>query len=189
MSNFKDFFDEPFNESLVHQVVVSYLANSRLAISSQKNRSEVSGGGKKPWKQKGTGRARAGTTRGPIWRGGGVTFAASADRVYSKKVHKKMYRAAMRSILSELNRESRLHKWDKNLPDCRTRSLVAMLGDFDSKSVLIVVDKFDSNLFLAARNLANVCVLEVSKLNPVSLVRYDHVLVSDGAALYLKEVL
>ena len=189
MSNFKDFFDEPFNESLVHQVVVSYLANSRSAISSQKSRSEVSGGGKKPWKQKGTGRARAGTTRGPIWRGGGVTFAASADRMYSKKVHKKMYRAAMRSILSELNRESRLRRWDRDLPDCRTRSLVSILDDFDLKSALIVVKSFDTNLFLAARNLVNVCVIEVSKLDPVSLMKYDDILVSDGAAIYLKEVL
>jgi large subunit ribosomal protein L4 len=127
-------FSKDFNESLVHQAVVSFMAGSRQGTSKQKTRSEVRGGGKKPYRQKGTGRARAGTIRSPLWRGGGVTFAASSDRVYSKKVHKKMYRAAMRSILSELNRGSRLHRWDRELPDCRTRTIDKTF-DFNVKNL------------------------------------------------------
>ena len=163
-------FGREYNEALVHQVVVSYLAGARQGTKAQKTRSEVQGGGKKPYRQKGTGRARAGTIRSPIWRGGGTTFAAKT-RDYSKKVNKKMYHGAMQAILSELARSSKLLVVEEFVIDSpKTKILVKKLKDLSLERVTIVVEKIDANLLLAARNVKNVDVVEVSELNPVSLV-------------------
>ena len=163
-------FGREYNEALVHQVVVSYLAGARQGTKAQKTRSEVQGGGKKPYRQKGTGRARAGTIRSPIWRGGGTTFAAKT-RDFSKKVNKKMYHGAMQAILSELARNSKLLVVEEFVVDSpKTKILVKKLKDLSLERVTIVVEKIDANLLLAARNIKNVDVVEVSELNPVSLV-------------------
>lgn len=163
-------FGREYNEALVHQVVVSYLAGARQGTKAQKTRSEVQGGGKKPYRQKGTGRARAGTIRSPIWRGGGTTFAAKT-RDFSKKVNKKMYHGAMQAILSELARNSKLLVVEEFVVDSpKTKILVKKLKDLSLERVTIVVEKIDGNLLLAARNIKNVDVVEVSELNPVSLV-------------------
>ena len=149
-------FGKDFNESLIHQVVVSYLAGARQGSAKQKNRSEVRGGGKKPYRQKGTGRARAGTIRSPLWRGGGVTFA-SRPRDFSKKVNKKMYRAAIRSIFSELLRQDRLVAIEKPvLEKPKTKEIAKLLKEFSLSKVLIITDELDINLYLSARNIPNV---------------------------------
>jgi large subunit ribosomal protein L4 len=149
-------FSKDFNESLVHQAVVSFMAGSRQGTSKQKTRSEVRGGGKKPYRQKGTGRARAGTIRSPLWRGGGVTFAAT-PRDYSKKINKKMYRAAIRSIFSELLRQGRLVAIEKPvLEKPKTKEIANFLKEFSLSKVLIITDELDVNLYLSARNIPNV---------------------------------
>ena len=176
-----DTFDKAFNESLVHQVVVTYMAGARQGTVKQKTRSEVSGGGRKPWRQKGTGRARAGTTRGPIWRSGGVTFA-STPRDYSKKINKKMYRGAIRCILSELLRQERLMVVDDFKVDShKTKGLVDKLTELELNNVLIVSDEVDKNLYLAARNLHKVDVLDVAGVDPVSLIGFEKVLMTEAA--------
>ncbi len=169
-------FAREFNESLVHQTVVTYLAGARQGSVKQKNRSEVRGGGRKPWRQKGTGRARAGTNRSPIWRSGGLTFAAR-PRDYSKKLNKKMYRRAMQCILSELIRQERLIVVDDFVLEThKTKDLVARLNEFELDSVLIVADQVEQNLYLAARNLHKVDVLDAQAIDPVSLIGFEKVL-------------
>ena len=173
-----DTFAKEFNESLVHQVVVTYMAGARQGTVKQKTRSEVRGGGKKPWRQKGTGRARAGTTRGPLWRSGGVTFAARPQD-HSKKINKKMYRGALRCIFSELVRQDRLLVVDDfKVDDHKTRGLVEKLSELELQNVLIISDEVDQNLYLAARNLHKVDVLEAAGIDPVSLIGFDNVLVT-----------
>ena len=182
-------FGQEFNEGLIHQVVVAYMAGARAGTHAQKNRSAVRGGGAKPWRQKGTGRARAGTSRGPIWRGGGVTFASS-NRDYSQKVNKKAYRVAIRSILSELVRKDRLviaDAFSMNAP--KTKELISKLGDMNLDQVLIIHHDPDENLYLAARNLSRVDVVDVATADPVSLVRFDKVLITVDALRQLEEKL
>ena len=182
-------FAKDFNETLIHQVVTAYMAGARAGSKAQKNRSAVSGGGAKPWRQKGTGRARAGTIRSPLWRGGGATFAAS-PRDYSQKVNRKAYRAAIRSILSELVRQERLIIVDKLAVDVpKTRELVKLLGSFGVEDVLIVADELDENTFLASRNLHKVGLCDVESIDPVSLLGYEKVLMTEGAAKKIEEKL
>ncbi len=182
-------FGGEFNETLVHQAVVAYMAGGRQGTRAQKTRSEVSGGGKKPWRQKGTGRARAGTIRSPIWRSGGVTFAAKPQD-HSQKLNKKMYRAALRSILAELVRSERLIVVeDFTVEAPKTKDLLAKLSGMGLTDVLIVSDAVDQNLYLAARNLPHVDVRDVQGSDPVSLIAYDKVLVTVSAVKKFEELL
>jgi large subunit ribosomal protein L4 len=182
-------FGRQFNEALVHQVVVAYMAAGRQGTKSLKTRAEVNGGGRKPFRQKGTGRARAGTIRSPIWRGGGQTFAAK-PRDYSQKVNKKMYRGAMQSILSELIRQERLVVTNDFAVEApKTKQVQTLLNDLDLENVLVVVEEVDSNLYLGARNLRNVEIIDVQGVNPVSLIGYQKVLFTVGALKQLEEVL
>lgn len=182
-----DTFDRPYNESLVHQVVTAYLAGGRAGTHAQKTRAQVRGGGIKPWRQKGTGRARAGTIRSPIWRTGGKTFAAvTAD--YSQKVNKKMYRAAMQVIVSQLVRQERLIVVETiAIAAPKTRELLDVLRGMDLNNVLIVTDAVDQNLYLAARNLYRVAVCDVAQIDPVSLVGFEKVLMTVNAVKKLEE--
>ena len=177
-------FSRPFNEALVHQVVVAYLAGGRAGTRAQKTRAEVSGGGAKPWRQKGTGRARAGSSRSPLWRGGGVTFAARPQD-HAQKVNRKMYRAAMRAIFSELLRQDRLQVVDKlEMADIKTKAMIAQLqslGLADRGRVLLVSEDVDLNLYLSSRNLRNVAISDVVGLDPVGLVGSDAVVMTAGA--------
>ena len=174
-------FGNDFNETLVHQAVVTYLAGSRQGSHKQKTRSEVRGGGKKPYAQKGTGRARAGTIRSPIWRGGGVTFAAT-PRDYSKKINKKMYRAAISSIFSELHRQDRLIAIEQpKLESPKTKEMCAFLKAFNLEKVLIILDEMDTNLYLSSRNIPHVEVVTVKEINPVILLRSEKVAVTPAA--------
>jgi len=180
-------FAKEYNETLVHQAVVAYMAAGRSGTKSQKNRSDVSGGGAKPWRQKGTGRARAGTSRGPIWRKGGVTFAAR-PRDYSKKLNKKMYRAAMCSIFSELARSGSLVVVDKlGVSEPKTKAMISRLNSLDVGNVLLVDVEEDKDVVLSARNIPNCEVLTVSGLNPVSLVSHDKVVMTSGAVAKVQE--
>ena len=174
-------FGKDFNETLVHQAVVTYLAGSRQGSHKQKTRSEVRGGGKKPYAQKGTGRARAGTIRSPIWRGGGVTFAAT-PRDYSKKINKKMYRAAISSIFSELHIQDRLIAIEQpKLESPKTKEMCAFLKAFNLEKVLIILDEMDTNLYLSSRNIPHVEVVTVKEINPVILLRSEKVAVTPAA--------
>lgn len=180
-------FGADFNEALVHQVVTAYLAGSRAGTKKQKNRAAVRGGGTKPWRQKGTGRARAGTIRSPIWVGGGRTFAAK-PRDFSQKVNKKMYRAAMRSVLSELIRQDRLVIVESlELKAPKTKLLADKLKKLDLKSVLILNEAFDENLYLAARNLPDVGICDVFAMDPVVLIRFEKVLITLPAIKLIEE--
>ena len=182
-------FGKEFNEALVHQVVTAYLAGGRQGTRAQKNRSQVSGGGKKPFRQKGTGRARAGTIRSPLWRSAGVTFAARPQD-HSQKVNRKMYRAAMRSILSELVRQERLVAVEEFTVDApKTKQLVAKLAELGLEKTLIVTEEVDANLHLAARNIPNVDVVDVAAADPVSLIAFDKVLVTVSALRKFEEKL
>jgi large subunit ribosomal protein L4 len=182
-------FGREFNEALIHQVVVAYAAGARQGSKAQKTRSEVSGGGKKPWRQKGTGRARAGTIRSPIWRSGGTTFAAK-PRSHDQKVNKKMYRGAMKSILSELVRQDRLVVVESFGVDApKTKDLVAKLKAMELNDVLIVTKELDENLFLASRNLHKVDARDVQGIDPVSLIAFEKVLMTADAVKQLEEVL
>lgn len=182
-------FGREFNEALVHQVVVAYAANARQGTRAQKTRSEVSGGGKKPWKQKGTGRARAGTIRSPLWRSGGVTFAAKTQD-HSQKVNRKMYRLALKSIFSELIRQERLIVVENfSVEQPKTKELVSKLNELNLKDVLIVTSEVTENLFLAARNLHKVDVRDVSGIDPVSLIASDKVLITSAAIKQVEEML
>ena len=182
-------FAREYNEALVHQVVTAFLSGARQGTRAQKTRSEVAGGGKKPWRQKGTGRARAGTIRSPIWRSGGVTLAAKPQD-HSQKVNRKMYRAAMRSILSELARTDRLmivEALDVEQP--KTKLLVETLKGYGVDNVLIVADNVDKNLYLASRNLHKVDVRDVEGADPVSLIAYDKVMITVEAVKKFEEAL
>ncbi|MEM1082177.1 MAG: 50S ribosomal protein L4 [Pseudomonadota bacterium] len=180
-------FGRDFSEPLVHQVVTAYLAGARAGTKAQKNRAAVAGGGRKPWKQKGTGNARAGTIRSPIWRSGGVTFAAQ-PRDHSQKVNRKMYRGAMAAILSELVRQDRLLVVDQfELGEPKTKLLAAKLKDMGIGHALIVDAELDSNLFLASRNLPRVFVLTADQVDPVSLVGAEQVVMTTAAITKLQE--
>ncbi|GLR72263.1 50S ribosomal protein L4 [Agaribacter marinus] len=182
-------FGREFNEALVHQVVVAYGAGARQGTKAQKTRSEVRGGGKKPWRQKGTGRARAGTIRSPIWVGGGRAFAAK-PRSFEQKVNKKMYRGAIKSILSELVRQERLivvEKFGVEAP--KTKELLTKLNELELNDVLIVTGELDENLFLSARNLYKVDVRDVQGIDPVSLIAFEKVLMTADAVKQLEESL
>jgi large subunit ribosomal protein L4 len=182
-------FAREYNESLVHQVVTAYMAGARQGTRAQKNRAAVSGGGKKPWRQKGTGRARAGTIRSPIWRSGGVTFAAQPQD-HSHKVNRKMYRAAMQSIMSELARQDRLIVVESlELAEPKTKLLVKQLGEYGIDNVLIVSAELDTNLYLASRNLHKVDVRDVDGIDPVSLIGHEKVLVTVAAVKKFEEML
>ncbi len=180
-------FAKDFSEALVHQVVTAYLAGGRSGTKAQKTRSDVSGGGRKPWRQKGTGRARAGTIRSPLWRGGGRTFAARPQD-HSQKVNRKMYRGALQAILSELLRQERLVVVDSlTLSEPKTAALLTMLSGQSFKEGLIVTQEVDENLYLAARNVPNVYALDVASLDPVSLVAADKVIMTVDAVKRIEE--
>ena len=182
-------FGKEFNQDLVHQAVTSYLAGARQGTRAQKTRAEVSGGGKKPWRQKGTGRARAGTIRSPIWRTGGVTFAAKPQD-HSQKLNRKMYRAALRSILSELARQDRLvvvESFEVDQP--KTKVLIQKLGEFGIQDVLIVTEEVTENLYLSSRNLHKVDVRDAVGVDPVSLIHFEKVLVTVPALKKIEEML
>ena len=180
-------FAAPYNETLVHQVVTSYLAAARSGNSAQKNRSAVSGGGAKPWRQKGTGRARAGTIRSPIWRAGGVTFASS-KRDYSKKVNKKMYRAAMRSVFSELARSERLTVVDSvPVSEPKAKQLREVLKGWDVADVLIIDVGVNDNLYLAGRNFTQVTTTDVQGINPWLMLKHQQVVVTEAAVKQIEE--
>lgn len=182
-------FAGEYNETLVHQVVTAYLAGARQGTRAQKTRSEVRGGGKKPWRQKGTGRARAGTIRSPIWRSGGVTFAAKPQD-HSQKVNKKMYRGAMKSIYSELVRQERLVVVEEFAAETpKTKAFTAKLKEMGLESALIVSENVDENLYLASRNIPSVDVRDVVGVDPVSLVAYDKVVVTVSALKKIEEML
>ena len=182
-------FAKEYNEDLVHQVVTAYMAGARQGTRAQKNRAAVSGGGKKPWRQKGTGRARAGTIRSPIWRSGGVTFAAQPQD-HSQKVNRKMYRAALRSIMSELARQDRLMVVESlDVEQPKTKLLVQQLGEYGVDNALIISAEVGENLYLAARNLHKVDVRDVDGVDPVSLIAYDKVVVTVAAVKKFEEML
>jgi large subunit ribosomal protein L4 len=182
-------FGRQFNEALVHQVVVSYLAGARQGTRAQKTRAEVNGGGRKPFRQKGTGRARAGTIRSPIWRGGGQTFAAKPQD-FSQKVNRKMYRGAMQSILSELIRQDRMIVTEDFAVEApKTKEVLERLKSLDLVNVLVVVEEVDDNLYLGARNIRNVEVIDVHAVNPVNLIGYEKVLFTVGALKKAEELL
>jgi large subunit ribosomal protein L4 len=183
-------FGRDYNEALVHQVVVAYHANSRSATRAQKTRSEVRHSTKKPWRQKGTGRARAGMTSSPLWRGGGRIFPNKPDENFSQKLNRKMYRAGMASILSQLVREERLAVIEAFAVDQpKTKVLAGKLSALGMNDVLILTDKVDDNLYLSSRNLPNVLVLEARHADPVSLMRFEKVLVTKAAVKHLEEAL
>jgi len=180
-------FGVEYNENLIHQAVVAYQAGARQGTRGQKNRSAVSGGGAKPWRQKGTGRARAGTSRSPIWRGGGKTFPA-VTQDFSQKMNRKAYRTAIRSILSELVRQDRLIIADDfTVAEPKTKQLVAKMNDMKIEDVLVVTHEFDENLALASRNLYHVGILEADEINPVSLIGFDKVLMTSEAVKQIEE--
>lgn len=174
-------FAVPYNETLVHQVVTAYLAAARQGTKAQKTRAEVRGGGKKPWKQKGTGRARAGTIRSPLWRGGGVTFAAK-PRDFSQKVNKRMYRVAMRSIFSELIRQNRLVVVeDFKMAQPKTKEVVAKLTALTLSNALLIIESEDNNLQLAVRNIPHIDICLAAHVNPVHLLRFEKVMATEAA--------
>ena len=180
-------FGREFSEALVHQVVTAYLAGARAGTKAQKNRSSASGGGAKPWRQKGTGRARSGTIRSPIWRGGGRTFAAT-PRDHSQKVNRKMYRGAMQAILSELVRQERLVVVDSlEIAEPKTQALVAKLAELDMESGLIVTSDIDENVYLASRNVPGLYLVDVAGIDPVSLVGADKVVMTVDAIEKIQE--
>ncbi|MCR3755446.1 MAG: 50S ribosomal subunit protein L4 [Sodalis sp. Psp] len=182
-------FGSDFNEALIHQVVVAYAASARQGTRAQRNRSEVTGSGRKPWRQKGTGRARAGSTKSPIWRSGGVTFAAK-PRNYSQKINKKMYRGALKSILSELIRQDRLISFEQfSIEAPKTRLLAQKLKDMVLEDVLIITGGLDRNLLLAARNLYKVEVRAASGIDPVSLIAFDKVIMTADGVKQVEDML
>ncbi|KAA0446078.1 MAG: 50S ribosomal protein L4 [Candidatus Thioglobus sp.] len=174
-------FAREYNKSLVHQVTTAYMATGRSGSKAQKNRSAVSGGGKKPWAQKGTGRARAGTSRGPIWRSGGVTFAAQ-PRSFAQKVNKKMYKGAISIIFSELARTERLKVVKEfGVNEAKTKNITALLKTLDVKDALLMTDELDENLYLSSRNLYHVGVCDTQSIDPVSLIGYENVVITEAA--------
>ena len=185
-----DLFGRDYNEALVHQVVTAYQANARSGNRAQKGRSDVQKSTKKPWRQKGTGRARAGMASSPLWRGGGKIFPNSPDENFSQKVNRKMYRAGIAAILSQLVREDRLSVVeDLKLDAPKTKGLVSKLKGMGLDQVLIITDNYDENLYLSSRNLENVLVLEAKHTDPVNLVRFAKVVLTKGAVKQFEEVL
>jgi large subunit ribosomal protein L4 len=183
-------FGREYNEALIHQVVVAYHANGRQGSRAQKTRTEVRHSTRKPWRQKGTGRARAGMTSSPLWRGGGRIFPNKPDENFTQKLNRKMYRAGMASILSQLVREERLAVIESLTIDApKTKALAGKLRTLGMSDVLIITDKVDDNLFLSSRNLPNVLVLEARHADPVSLMRFEKVLVTKAAVKHLEEAL
>jgi large subunit ribosomal protein L4 len=183
-------FGRDFNESLVHQIVVAFQANARLGTRKQKERSEIAKSTRKPWRQKGTGRARAGMASSPLWRGGGKIFAASPDENFSHKVNRKMYRAGMASILSQLAREDRLRVVDEFRLDApKTKLLAEKVKAMGLREVLVIIDEVDENLYLSSRNLPNVEVMTARHANPVALVRFPSVVLTRAAMAKLEEML
>jgi large subunit ribosomal protein L4 len=183
-------FGRAYNEALIHQVVVAYHANGRQGTRQQKTRSEVRHSTKKPWRQKGTGRARAGMTSSPLWRGGGRIYPNKADENFNQKLNRKMYRAGMASILSQLVREERLSVIEGlTIDEPKTKLLMGKLRDMGFGEVLILTDKLDENLYLSSRNLPNVMVLEARHADPVSLMRFEKVLMTKAAVKHLEEAL
>ncbi len=182
-----DAFAASYNEALVHQLVVSYMASGRAGTKAQKSRSTASGGGAKPWRQKGTGRARAGTIRSPIWRSGGVTFAAT-PRDFDQKLNKKMYRVGMRSLVSELVRQQRLIVIDKlGVTEPKTKQMQARLAELGVSNALVLTDGLDSAVYLAARNIPNIQVMDIAIVDPVSLIRQENVIIDEAALKKLEE--
>ena len=184
-------FGREYNEALIHQVVVAYQANARQGTRAQKGRADVNKSHKKPWAQKGTGRARAGQANSPLWRGGGKIFPSSPDENFSHKVNRKMYRAGLASILSQLVREDRLSVIEPlSLDTPKTKSFAQKIKAFGlTGTVLVVTDNLDHNMFLSSRNLTDVLVLETREVDPVSLVRFNHVLLTKGAVTQFEEML
>ena len=183
-------FDREYNEALVHQVLVAYQANARSGNRAQKDRSDVRHTTKKPWRQKGTGRARAGMSSSPIWRGGGRVFPSSSDENFSQKLNRKMYRAGMAAILSQLVREDRLAVVDElSIEAPKTKLFLTKIKSMGFESVLVVTDELEENVFLASRNLPNVLVVEVQQADPVSLVRFPKVLITRNALAKFEEML
>lgn len=184
-----EIFGRDFNEALIHQLVVAYANNARLATSKQKDRGEVRHSTKKPWRQKGTGRARAGMTSSPLWRGGGKIFPNTTQENYSQKVNRKMYRAGMASILSQLAREDRIRVVDEfKVAQPKTKLLAQKVKSMGFEQVLVITDEMDSNLTLSSRNLPNVEVIAAKQANPVALVRFPTVLLTKGALARLEEM-
>lgn len=183
-------FGREYNESLVHQVVTAYMANARQGTRSQKGRSDVNKSHRKPWRQKGTGRARAGTASSPLWRGGGRIFPASPDENFSQKVNRKMFRAGMASILSQLVREGRLAIVDSfDIEAPKTKLLAQKVKGMGFDSLLVITDSVDQNLFLSSRNLPNVLVLEPAQADPVSLLRFGNTVITKSAVAKIEEML
>ena len=182
-------FARNYNESLVHQITTAYMAAGRSGTQAQKNRSAVRGGGKKPWKQKGTGRARAGTSRGPIWRSGGVTFA-SQPRSYAQKVNKKMYKGSISVILSELLRTDRLKIVSEfDITEPKTKNITTIMNSLNIKDALLMTDELDENLYLSSRNLYHVGVCDTQSIDPVSLIGYDNVVMTKAALKKVESML
>jgi large subunit ribosomal protein L4 len=183
-------FSQPVNDELITQLVNSFISNSHQGTKAQKNRSDVRGGGRKPWRQKGTGRARAGTIRSPIWRGGGVTFAARSKNANPKKINKKMYKSAMRSILSSFagNNEISLTK-ELSLKNPKTKELLELLKKINFSQGLIIVNELNSNLELASRNIPHIEIIEVNFIDPIKLLRHGSVLISEDSLPKLEELL
>ena len=182
-------FASAYNEALIHQALTAFMAGTRAGTKAQKSRSDARGGGRKPWKQKGTGRARSGTIRSPIWRGGGVTFAAR-PKDYSQKLNKKMYRGAMRSILAELARQDRLVLIDEfSAAAPKTKDMLAQLKALDLSDVLIVTGEVTENLFLSTRNIPHVDVVDTEEINPYVLIGYNKILMTQGALAKVEELL
>ena len=185
-----ELFGREYNESLVHQVVTAYLANARMGTRAQKGRSEIAKSTRKPWRQKGTGRARAGMASSPLWRGGGKIFPNSPEENFSHKVNRKMFRAGLAAILSQLARDGRLAVVeDFSLTAPKTRLLAQKVREMGMENVLIITDKLDENLVLSARNLPNILVIEPKQADPVSLLRFDNTLITKGAVAKIEEML
>jgi len=185
-----DLFGREYNESLVHQVVTAYLANARKGTRAQKGRSDIAKSTRKPWRQKGTGRARAGMASSPLWRGGGKIFPNSPDENFSHKVNRKMFRAGLAAILSQLARDGRLAVVeDFALGSPKTKLLAQKVREMGMDNVLIITDKLDENLVLSARNLSNILVIEPKHADPVSLLRFDNTLITKGAVAKIEEML
>jgi len=184
-----EIFGRDFNEALIHQLVIAYAANARLGTRRQKDRGDVRHSTKKPWRQKGTGRARAGMTSSPLWRGGGKIFPNTPEENFSQKVNRRMYRAGMASILSQLAREDRIRVVDElKVDEPKTRLLAKKLKAMGFESLLVITDQPDRNLLLSSRNLVNVEVIAARQANPVALVRYPNVLLTRGAVAQLEEM-
>jgi large subunit ribosomal protein L4 len=185
-----EMFGREYNESLVHQVVTAYLANARMGTRAQKGRSDIAKSTRKPWRQKGTGRARAGMASSPLWRGGGKIFPNSPEENFSHKVNRKMFRAGLAAILSQLARDGRLAVVeDFALSSPKTRLLAQKVKEMGMENVLIITDKLDENLLLSARNLPNILVIEPKQADPVSLLRFDNTLITKGAVAKIEEML